>query len=342
MKRATPAINRETAMTGHDQPRGRLLALMALLLAFLGAVPAAAQMPASFYWKSLAGANAIPLLVESMSGNTNPFDPALIVDPDGNFDATIAIAGYARTFVLFDGSAMVAFIAPMGRVSGEVALGGLSFDQAASGFGDPMIEFNINLVGPRAQKTIPDALRYEPGFSLDFLADLALPIGAYNPDQSLNIGQNRWYGRFALPMILQLGPWVPGRRTTVELLPSVWVFGANTDYLGQTLETDPMFQLDGHVTRDITERLWAAFDLAYYNGGGSSIDGLSGDNALNNFGLGFTLGYHINDNLSLTFGYKTTVNDKAPTDLRFDNLMFTLVYGWHPVIEGARRLQEAE
>jgi hypothetical protein len=33
------------------------------------------------------------------------------------------------------------------------------------------------------------------------LADLALPIGEYDNDQPLNIGQNRWYGRLGLPMI---------------------------------------------------------------------------------------------------------------------------------------------
>jgi hypothetical protein len=312
----------------------------ALLCACAVAAPAAAQMPARFYWKSLAGANAVPLLAESMSGNTNPFNPALTVTPDANFDATLAIAGYAHTFALFDRAAMAAVIVPMGRVSGGVGVGGLSLDQTASGIADPMFEFNINLIGPKAQRTIPDVLRYEPGFSVDLLADLAIPIGAYNPDQSLNIGQNRWFGRIGLPMLLQIGDWVPGRRMTLEVLPSVWLFGPNNDYVGQTLTTKPLFQLDGHVTRDITDHLWVAFDLAYYNGGGSSIDDIVSSQGLNNFGLGGTIGYQINDNLNLTFGYKTAVNGGAPDDLRFDNFMFTLVYGWHPTIEGAKRLSE--
>ena len=32
----------------------------------------------------------------------------------------------------------------------------------------------------------------------------------------LNLGQNRWYGRVGAPMVWQIGPWVPGRRTTFE------------------------------------------------------------------------------------------------------------------------------
>jgi hypothetical protein len=68
----------------------------------------------------------------------------------------------------------------------------------------------------------PDALRFEPGFSLDLLADLAFPIGEYDSSKSVNLGQNRWYGRLGFPIVWQLGPCVPGKRTTLEFLPAVW------------------------------------------------------------------------------------------------------------------------
>jgi len=320
-----------------QQARWSRLAPVAML-AISALNPALAQMPARFYWDTLAGSNAVPLIFESISGNTNPFDPAHIVTPGGNFDATMAIAGYARTFALFDRSAMAAILLPMGRISGDVSVAGRTFSQSASGFGDPMLEFNINVIGPPAQKNIPDAVRYEPGFSVDLLADLALPIGEYNSDQPLNIGQNRWYGRVGLPIVWQLGPWVPGRRTTLEFLPAVWLFGDNTDYVGQTLETDPMFQLDAHLTRDFTEHLWGSLDAAWYSGGQATINGVQGEK-LDNLGIGLTLGYTINENLNLTFGYKSTINDSAPGDLQMDGFMATLVFGWHPLIEGSRRLK---
>ncbi len=308
------------------------------LLAIAALNPALAQVPARFYWDTLAGSNAVPLIFESISGNTNPFDPAHTVTPGANFDATMAIAGYARTFALFDRAAMAAILLPMGRISGDVSVAGNTFSQSASGFGDPMLEFSINVIGPPVQKNIPDVLRYEPGFSVDLLADLALPIGEYNSDQPLNIGQNRWYGRFGLPIVWQLGAWVPGRRTTLEFLPAVWIFGDNTDYVGQTLETDPMFQVDAHLTRDFTEHLWGSLDAAWYSGGQATINGVQGEK-LDNLGLGLTLGYVINENLNLTLGYKSTINDSAPGDLQMDGFMATLVFGWHPLIEGSRRLK---
>jgi len=315
----------------------RILAATMLALGALCPPQALAQVPARFYWKSLSDANAVPVIVNSVSGNTNPFDPAHIVAPGSSVDATVAIAGYARTFSMFDRAAMAAILLPMGRVSGDVTVAGRTYSQSASGFGDPMLEFTVNVLGPPAQKNIPDALRYEPGFSVDLLADLALPIGEYNSSQPLNLGQNRWYGRVGAPIVWQLGDWVPGRRTTLEFLPAVWFFGTNDNYVGQTLKTDPMFQLDAHLTRDFTERAWGSLDLAWYSGGQSSINGVAGKK-LDNLGFGLTLGYQINDNLNLTFGYKSTLSDKAPEDLRMDSFMVTLVFGWHPLLEGARRL----
>jgi hypothetical protein len=318
-----------------------MVAAAVLAMGALCPPPAQAQVPARFYWKTLSGASAVPLIFNSVSGNTNPFDPGHTVTPGASFDGTLAMFGYARTYTLWDRSAMAAIIFPMGRVSGEVTAGGRTVTQSANGFGDPMLEFDINLIGPKAQKNIPDVLRYEPGFSVDLLADLALPIGEYNSDQQLNIGQNRWYGRVGFPITWQLGPWVPGRRTALELLPAVWMFGDNTDYVGQTLKTDALFQLDAHLSRDFTEHFWGAVDASWYNGGRATINGVQGEK-LNNVGVGLTLGYAINDNLNLTVGYKSTVGDSAPTDLRMDGFMLTLVFGWHPLIEGSKRLKSGE
>jgi hypothetical protein len=297
-----------------------------------------AQMPARFYWKTLSNANAVPVIFESLSGNTNPFDSAHIVTPGASFDATMALAGYVRTFSLLDRGSMAAVILPMGRIEGDVTVAGRTFHQSASGFGDPMLEFDINILGPPAQKHIPDVMRYEPGFSVDLLADLMLPIGKYDNNKPLNLGQNRWYGRLGMPIVWQLGPWIQGQRTTLEFLPAVWLFGDNDDYVGQTMETDPLFQLDMHLTRDLTENFWGAIDGTWFYGGKATVNGVPGKK-LNNVGIGLTLGYQINENINLTLGYKTTVDDKAPDDLRMDCFMVTLVFGWHPLLEGFKRLQ---
>jgi hypothetical protein len=291
-----------------------------------------------FYWKTLNGTNAVPVIGSSMGGNANPMNPALTVIPGSNFESTIATAGYAKIISVFNRSAMVSVIVPMGRLSSTLSFDGNNYNTTARGFGDPMFQFGINVVGPKAIMNLPDMLRYKPGFSVDVIGSLAVPVGEYNDSVPINIGQNRWYGRIGAPVVWQIGPWVPGKRTTIELLPAVWLFSDNKDFVGKTMHTDPMFQVEGHLTRDFMENLWGSIDIIYYSGGKATIDRIQGK-SLNNVGVGGTLGYHVNDNMQLNVSYSSTVNDNNPEDLKMDGFRVTLIWGWHELIEGMRRMK---
>jgi Putative MetA-pathway of phenol degradation len=316
-----------------------LIAAAMLAMGALFPHEALAQDPPRTYWKYLVGGDALPLLYESISGNVNPFDPTHQVYANATFDATIEMAGYAHTFALFDRSAVAMALFTMGRLSSDVIVGPTMTRESTSGFGDPTLELNVNLIGPPAQKTIPDMLRYEPGFSVDIVMDLAIPIGEYDSRQTLNIGQNRWFGRVGFPIVWQLGPWVPGRRTTLEFLPVTWIFGTNSDFDGgKTLTTDPIYQLDAHLTRDLYQRAWVSLDATTMMGGASSINGVKTSKP-NTQMLGLTLGYQVNNNMNLSFTYKSTINDSASDAMRSDVFMITLISAWHPIIEGFNQLQ---
>jgi hypothetical protein len=204
-----------------------------------------------------------------------------------------------------------------------------------------MILFDINVIGPKAIMNIPEMLRYKPGFSVDVIGNLAIPIGNYDNSSPINIGQNRWYGRIGTPVVWQLGSWVPGKRTTIEFLPAVWFYSDNTDFVGKTMSTEPMYHLEAHVTRDFMERVWGSLDVISYTGGKATIDGVEGT-ALNNLGVGATIGYQINDNMQLNISYSSTVNDSNPEDLKMDGFRITLLYGWHRLVEGMHRLNSNE
>jgi len=294
-----------------------------------------------FYWKGLNGTNAVPLIGSSLGGNANPLDPSQLVVPGADFQAIMSIAGYVRFLPVLKRSAFVSVIVPMGRVSSNITINSINKTNTARGFGDPMLQFDINIIGPKAIMNIPDMLRYKPGFSVDIVSSLAIPVGQYDNESPLNIGQNRWYGRIGTPVVWQIGAWIPGKRTTVEFLPAIWMFGNNNDFVGQKMETDPMFQLEGHLTRDFTEGLWGSLNIISYSGGKATIDGVEGT-SLNNLGLGATLGYQLNSNIQLTVSYASTVNDKNPEDLKIDGFRITLIYGWHELIEGMRRLKSNE
>ncbi len=291
-----------------------------------------------FYWKGLVGTNAIPVIGSSMGGNANPMDPSHDVIPGSNFTATMTMAGYAKMLPIRKRSALISVILPMGRITGEASINGIDYSATARGFGDPMILFDINVIGPNAIMNIPDMLRYKPGFSVDVIGNLAIPIGNYDNTSPINIGQNRWYGRIGTPVVWQLGSWVPGKRTTIEFLPAVWFYSDNTDFVGKTMSTEPMYHMEGHITRDFMERVWGSLDVISYTGGKATIDGLEGT-ALNNLGVGATIGYQVNDNMQLNISYSSTVNDSKPEDLKMDGFRVTLLYGWHPLVEGMRRLK---
>jgi hypothetical protein len=173
---------------------------------------------------------------------------------------------------------------------------------------------------------------------LDLIVDVSFPLGQYDNTQSLNLGQNRWYGRIGTPMIWQLGPWIPDRRTTLEIFPSVWFFGDNDDFVGQTFESDPTLEVEAHLTRNFTSKVWGSLDATYIKTGDATIAGTTSSGS-DMTTAGFTLGYQLNDSMQLTFGYKSTLNnDSASNDLQLSTFSISFVTGWHRLIEGANRL----
>ncbi len=315
--------------------------VVAVILGMFGSMAANAQVPPRFYWKTLQGMNAVPVIALSVSGNVNPLDPSKILLPSvsASLSAEVAIAGYAKMFPVWNKAAMLAVLVPMGRIEGDFVIDGSLSREASSGFGDPMIEFNMNLIGPPPIMNLPDMLRYEPGFSLDLVVDLTFPLGQYDNTQSLNLGQNRWYGRIGAPIIWQLGPWIPERRTTLEIFPSVWLFGDNDDFVGQNLESDPTFELEAHLTRNFTPKFWGSLDATYTSSGDATIAAGTPTSGSDMTLVGFTLGYQLNDSMQLTIGYKSTLNnDAASNDLQMSTFMISLTTAWHRLLEGADRL----
>lgn len=299
----------------------------------------------------LTDTSVLSLTFMHASGNTNPVDPAHGIVPNANFEADLTLVAYSRSFSLFGRTAVGTFVLPVGGLDADVSGLVFSMEDSARGFGDPLLQLDVNLIGAPAMEKMPDLLRYEPKFTLDLVFTLGIPIGEYDDDSLANMGQNRWYGRVGAPMMINLGDSAPGTRTTLEFLPAVWFFGDNDDFLtdkvlfgdrflfGHTMENDPMFQLEAHLTHDLTETLWGSLDAVWYYGGESTIGGLSGDK-LNEVGVGFTFGYQIDDNLMLTAGYTATMDD-GPEDLDMGIFRINLVYGWHNLIQGIKRLEDA-
>jgi hypothetical protein len=166
---------------------------------------------------------------------------------------------------------------------------------------------------------------------------LALPIGEYDSDKLVNLGQNRWFGRIAFPIKYHFGVFTPGYMKSFELTPSVWLFAENDDFVGQKLKNDPMWQIEAHLTSDFTPSFFGSLDLLYRGGFQSEIDGVEVGDKLDIGDLGFTLSYQVNDNLAIRTGFSSNVFGDSDLDNSMVRLQF--VFGWHRDNENIKKLQ---
>ena len=212
-----------------------------------------------------------------------------------------------------------------------------AFSQSSAGFGDPTTQLTVNLFGTPPLKSNVDLLNYEPTWTADLSGMLAIPIGAYQGSKLVNIGLNRWYGRLALPMKYHFGVFAPGRMSSFEVMPSVWLFGENDDFLGQQLENDPLWSVEAHLTHDFTPTFYGSLDLLYQNGFQSQLDGTDVGGKLEIGSIGLTLHYHVSDNV----GIRTSLNSNVfgDDDLNTFVLRLQFIYAWNAASENTKRLQ---
>jgi hypothetical protein len=339
------SVNRKTHLLA-------IVSTLAITLSFCEMVLAVDD-GARAYWKGRDGTNVVSfqyLNLDMQASDTKQFDPALFIYPNADASANIMIASYARHMTLFNrassfsvnvagGSADVDFdtgLTPPGFLPPGVSPGDL-LHQSSSGYADPSAQLDVNLFGTPPLRSTVDLANYEPAFTLDAAVMLAFPLGKYDGDKIVNMGLNRWYGRLALPMKYHFGVFSPGRKMSFELTPSMWLFGENDDFVGQTLQNDSLWQLESHLTMDFTRTLYGSLDLLYRSGFKSEINGVDVGEKLDIGDIGFTLNYQATDNLSIRASYSSNVF--GDNDLNTSIIRLQLVYGWHRLMENMKKLQ---
>jgi hypothetical protein len=329
-----------------------ILATLAMILSFSG--PAVAfDDGARAYWKGRSGTQGVSVQYLNFSVNASDsqqFDPGAYIYPNSDVNANIFIATWAPQFTLFNRPSSFALNIAGGSVDADFNTNllppqylppgisqGSSFSQSASGFADPNAQLVVNLFGTPPLKSTVDLLNYEPTWTLDAAGLLSIPIGQYDSDKLVNLGQNRWYGRVALPFKYHFGVFDPGHMTSLEVTPSVWLFADNSDFLGENLKNDPMWQLEAHLTHDFTRSFFGSLDLVYRTGFKSEINDVDMGEDLKIGNLGFTLNYTATDNLAIRAGFSSNVFGDSDLDNSIIRLQF--VYAWHKLMENKKKLK---
>jgi hypothetical protein len=215
---------------------------------------------------------------------------------------------------------------------------GTAFSQSSSGYADPSMQLDINLAGTTPLISTVDLVNYEPTWTVDAAVMLAFPLGEYDEDKLVNMGLNRWYGRLALPIKYHFGVFSPGYMSSFELIPSVWIFEENDDFLGQTLDNDPLWQIEAHLTHDFTRTFYGSLDLLYRSGFQSEIDGVEVGDEVDIGDFGFTLNFHVTDNVAIRTSYSSNVF--GDNDIDNSLLRIQFVYAWHQLDEADKKLKQ--
>ena len=331
----------------------RLLAFLATatVFTFVGSALAVDD-GARAYWNARDGTHVVSFQYLHWSitaGDAEQFDPTQHIYPNASAEANIFLANYAHhfTFPLLKRPSSISVAVAGGSVDVNIdtdvvpgpflpVARGDSFSQSSSGFTDPNTQLVVNLYGTPPLKSGVDLLNYEPTWSVDAAFLLAFPIGAYDDDKLVNIGLNRWYGRIAFPSKYHFRVFSPGYMSSVEVIPSVWLFAENDDFLGQKLKNDPLWQLEAHWTHDFTPSFTGSLDLLYRAGFKSEINGVKVGDKLDIGNLGFTLHFKATDNLAVRTGFSSNLFGDKKVDNSLIRIQF--VYAWHAASENMKKL----
>jgi Putative MetA-pathway of phenol degradation len=328
------------------------ISVTAIIMSF-GSLAIAVDDGARTYWKQRDGTDVVSfqyLNLNMQASDSQQFDPGQYIYPNSDAEANIMIASWAHHMTLFNRASLFAVNVGGGSVGVDVDTSfipsdflppgvtpGSTFSQSASGYIDPSVQLDVNLFGTSSLVGTADLLNYEPTWTIDAAVMLALPVGEYDGDKLVNMGLNRWWGRLALPIKYHFGVFAPGYMSSFELTPSVWIFAENDDFLGQSLENDPLLQLEAHLTQDFTRTFFGSLDLLYRSGFQSEINGVEVGEELDIGDVGFTLNFQASDNLFVRTTYSSNVfgDDKLNNSI----IRLQLVYGWHRLTENMKKLK---
>jgi hypothetical protein len=187
---------------------------------------------------------------------------------DAKLKMNTGVLAYARTLDVWGKSGKFDVILPYSQLSGSATVAGQSRERRVSGLNDPRFRLSVNFYGAPAL-SVQEFANYKQDLIIGASVQVSAPLGQYDKDKVVNLGNNRW---FVKPDIGISKAWGP---LTVELSTGVVFFSKNGDYFGgKTLEENPVCSMQLHVTYNFGRGVWAALSGTYDYGGRTTIDGV--------------------------------------------------------------------
>jgi hypothetical protein len=241
--------------------------------------------------------------------------PRLIEDLE--IDIHTTSLSYLRTFGLAGRSASVSFTAPRVYAQGSGTLAGERVAGSRSGWADARARLVVNLVGGPAM-SMQEFAKFKQGRTMGVGLTISLPTGQYDSGNVVNFGANRWGLKPEIGYSSVRGRWI------LDTALGLWMFTNNNDGPGggTTVRQDPVWSWQGHVSYGFENRMWLAFDLNYFRGGATSIDGQDRTSLQSNSRVGLTLSIPIKKRHSIKLAVATGAYTRAGADFDIGTIAY--------------------
>jgi len=234
--------------------------------------------------------------------------PAASLIKDANLQIHTGVLAYARTLDVWGMSGKFDVIAQYADLSGTANVDGQPRERNVSGLVDPRFRLSVNFFGAPVL-SLEEFATYQPDLLMGASLQVSAPLGKYDSDKLVNLGANRW---FIKPDIGVSKTW---GALTLELSAGVTFFTDNDDFNGgKSLDQDPVYSTQVHVTYDFGKGVWCALDGTYDYGGRTTVSGVRGDDLQGNSRVGATLALPVNRNNSIKLHTSTSVHTRAGSD----------------------------
>jgi len=278
----------------------------------------AAELEPRAYANAPAGMNfLIAGYVRSEGGLST--DPALPIQ-DAHLNINTGVLAYARSLDVWGKSGKFDVIMPFSDLSGTALVNGQPAERNISGLNDPRFRFSVNFIGAPALSK-QEFAGYQQDLIVGASVQVSAPLGQYDPSRLVNIGTNRWFIKPDIGISKAVGAF------TLELSAGVICFTKNDEYYGgRTLEQDPVYTTQAHVTYSFRNGVWVALDGTYDYGGRTTLNGVQQDDVMENSRFGATLAVPVNRNYSIKLYGSTGVSIRTGSDYNLAGL--ALQYRW--------------
>jgi hypothetical protein len=247
-------------------------------------------------------------------------DPVLRIE-DATVELHTALAAFTHYFAIGDRTARLDVAVPVQSGRWEGLLDGAQRTAKRDGLADPSVRLSANLIGAPALRG-REFMEYHEAHPVQTTVgaalELRMPLGEYEEDQLINLGQNRFTIGSQLGALHTRGEW------SFELTGSLFLFTDNDEFFnGNELEQDPLFAAQTHVVKTFGQKFWVSAGAAYGWAGESTVNGEAKDDERSNLLYGLAAGCRLGDTQSLRITY---VRGDTLTDVGSDT--HNLALGW--------------